>query len=464
MPTVDRLTMREAGYLHLERRGVPCTIGWAAQVDHPPGAPEEYVRSITALLASRLHQLPRLRQRVVAVPRGCGMPVWVDDERFAVARHVRLVAKTEPAGGLAAVAEELFARPLDLHRPLWDLWVVEGVSEGRLTIVFRLHHAIADGVGAATIAAVLLAGTGEGAPALGWQPAPPPSTAALLRDNLRWRLATVHHALRLAAHPLQRLRRGAEMIGQLRGLWHQARGARPTSLNASLGRRRTLSVVEVALADVRAAGRRHGATVNDVLLTAVAGGFSALLRSRREVIGRDLHAAQGVSRRAAGDSGVGNQTGGMVVPLHAGNADPVDRLRRIAGETRARKASSDAPALVSLQDSPFVPVAVQSLLERKMRTQKLVQTYVANVPGPPEVLDLAGAALRTIVPVVPLMANVPLVVAAVSYAGRYVIGVRTDSDAAPDVAVFMAGLRETLAALGVVGSDAPIRTSAGPPA
>ena len=311
------------------------------------------------------------------------MPIWVDDPEFQISNHVHGVALAEAAAQpeFEDLVEELFASPVDLHRPLWDLWLVTGLPDRRVAIVFQLHHAVADGIAAAAIATALLAPPTEPLPAPPPSPRPSPSTGALLIDNLRWRLAMLVSAVRPVLHPLRTARRAAEFVAQLRALWSRNRGNVRTSLNQPLGRARRLAVLDVPLATVKAAGHRS-ATVNDVLLTAIGGGFRTLLDARNEVLSGPLHASEGVSLRSADDASAGNQAGGMLVPLHADVSDPAERLRRITEDTRALKAERGTPAVVGILDSPWLPGAVTAFFERRLRSQTLVQTYVANVPGP----------------------------------------------------------------------------------
>jgi diacylglycerol O-acyltransferase / wax synthase len=264
---------------------------------------------------------------------------------------------------------------------------------------------------------------------------------------VRWRLATLGHAVRPVLHPLRTVRRAAEFVAQLRALWSRNRGNVRTSLNQPLGRARRLAVLDVSLAAVKAAGHSSGATVNDVLLAAIGGGFRALLAARNEILSGPLHASEGVSLRRADDASAGNQAGGMLVPLHADVSDPVERLRCITEDTRALKAERGAPAVVGILDSPWLPAAVTAFFERRLRSQTLVQTYVANVPGPTQPLQVLGTPLRQLIPIVPLMGNVTVVVAAASYVDRLVIGVRSDAEAAPDIGVFVRGMQSTLNSL-----------------
>jgi diacylglycerol O-acyltransferase / wax synthase len=445
---VERLTVREAGYLRLEAAGVPHSIGWGAVLDHPVADAEQAFASLARQLEGRLHDLPRLRQRVVILPRGCGLPIWVDDADFDLARHMHR-AQADADGAptdLCSVMERLFAIPVDLSRPLWDLWVVTGTDPAGVVIVFRLHHAIADGVGAAVIAAALLAAD-DGAEPATWLPRLPPSKRALLADNLRFRVSGLARAAQLAAHPIERLRRAATMAREMSELW-SARGAR-TSLNIPVTADRELHIIDVPLEPVRAAGHRHGATINDVLLSAIAEGFRTLLARRGETIPGPLTAALGVSLRAQGEHSAGNAAGGMLVPLFADEPDLPTRLRRIAGVTQPLKQAGTTPAVVTLMNTPFLPLSAQTLFERQLSNQTLVQTYVANIPGPTEPLQVLGGRLQRLVPIVPIMGNVVIGVAAVSYAGRFVIGVRSDPNLAPDVEEFTAGMLAAFEALAV---------------
>jgi len=382
-------------------------------------------------IAARLPAVPRFRQVIHIPRRGLGGPLWVDVSHVDLERHVRVV--DVPDGDLLPAVERLRRQPLDRARPLWEIWFLTGLAGARIGCFVRVHHAIADGVsGVATLAALLAQDRGM-PPALA---RPWPSARALFADNVRRRHAELARTASAVAHPGTTLR-------ALRGAWPAVREATGekaprTSLNQPLGPGRRLDVVRANLDAVKEAGHRHHATANDVLLAAMAGGLHDLLRARGERVD-DLvlraYVPVALHREQHGQDR-GNQDGLMVVPLPVGPAAPVDRLRWIARETAERR-KLRRPAGSAL----FRTSLAQRTFLRLMRHQRWANVYVANVPGPPVALSIAGVPLLEMFPVVPLIGNVTLGVGALSYAGQFNATVVADEDACSDVAVFTAGLR-----------------------
>jgi len=457
----QRLSVQDAGFLYLEHAGLPQHVAIVAVAEGGPLHDPDGRLRVDALrqqLAGRLPLVPRLRQRVLWPRVGQGLPLWVDDPGFDLANHVRAVQLPAPGGEreLLGLCDRLCLRLLDRTRPLWELWLVTGLAEGRVGLVLKLHHSLADGLAAVQIAGLLLDGTADaGSPARPpWQPRPAPSGWALLADNLARRSAGLAAALARLGHPGQLAAQARTLAGaaQLAG---GGRHHRPRSLlRRPVGGRRRLAVVRAQLAEVKEVAHGHGATVNDLLLVAVTGGLRALLLARGTPVdaGLTLYASVPVALRAQADTaGLGNQVGLMVVPLPVGEPDPVQRLRQITRATTERKHRPER--LASLR--PVGSLTILRALNRYSRHQRIVDLFVTNVPGPQRPLYLLGARLLEVFPIVQVAGNVPLSVAVLSYAGQLNIGLQSDPDGLPDLDLFADGLSRSLEELGAATAPHP---------
>ncbi|HYV01240.1 MAG TPA: wax ester/triacylglycerol synthase family O-acyltransferase [Actinomycetota bacterium] len=447
---MERLTAQDLSMVWPEDFGWPQDIGALAVldgsglIDANGRFPIEVVREH---IERRLHLLPRFRQLLYVPGRGLGWPLWVDAPSFDIAEHVGVFPLRPPADEwqLLLACEELRRRRLDRSRPLWHLWFLPGLPGGRIGVFMKLHHAVADGVaGVAAFGAFLDFAPDAPQPiAPPWSPAPIPSTRDLFDDNVRRRLQELHGVVSKLAHPI-------DVVGQARRAWPAfqeafAEGRAPrTSLNRPIGSRRRLAIIRSSLDLVKEIGLSHGGKVNDVLLAAVAGGLRDLLRSRGENIeGVTLRAFVPVSLH--GDQpgqAQGNLDGGMVVPLPIGEPDHIQRLQLIAAETAERKKKSRPPGGTLFRNG-----LIQRAFLRHAVRQRFMNAYVANVPGPPVLLHLAGAPLLEVFPMVPIMGNMTLGVGALSYAGQLNITAVADYETCPDVGVFVEGALSSLDAL-----------------
>lgn len=455
--SVDRLTSLDRLMLAASKRW-PQEIGALAILDgtrllDPNG--ELRIDAVRDTVASKLHLVPRLRQVIHVPRRGLGGPLWVDAAHFDVRDHV--VVRAVPSGtdeaGLLAVSEELRSQRLDPSRPLWGMWLMPGLPDGRIAMFVKLHHSIADGMAAMTTVAALLDANPDTPirPARPWSPTPPPSDRDLFIDNLRRHLRAVGRAGWVLARPGTTLRRAREAWPAIRELFAEEPATR-TSLDRMVGPGRSLAVIRTTLEEVKAVADAHGATVNDVLLALTAGGLRTLLCRRGEPVeGTTVRTYVPVSLRLrVGGPQQGNLIAQMAVPLPMRASNAGDQLRRIAAETAARKAR----ARTSLGTLIRGRIARRVMLFAVMRQRVNVTT--ASIPGPTVRLYLAGAQMTQVFPVLPLIANEPLGVGALSYAGALDIGVVADRDAFPDLDVFMAGAREELDKLGVSTHPTPL--------
>jgi diacylglycerol O-acyltransferase / wax synthase len=447
---LDRVTAADLMLIWPEEEGWPQYIGALVILDGRGLFDADggfLIEPVREAIDRRLHLAPRFRQVLYWPGTGLGWPVWANAQSFDITEHVEVHPVSVPGDErqLLLTCETLRRRPLPRARPLWAMWLLTGLPDGRVGLFIEMHHAIADGVaGVATLAAFFdpVPDPPEmSAPA--WSPSPLPSTSELFRDNLRRRRREVDRALSALAHPIATARRLRRSWPAAREIFAEGRAPR-TSVNRSIGSDRRLAIIRGSLDVAKNIAHTHGATVNDVLMTAVAAGYANLLRSRGEPTeGVVLRAFVPVSlHREQPGKAQGNVDAGMLVPLPIGQPDDSRRLATIAAETAARKKKSRPPA-----GSMFRTVLLQRVFLRLMPRQRFMNAYVANVPGPPIRMYFAGAPLLEIFPIVPLTANVSIGVGALSYAGQLNLTVVGDRDLCPDLDLFVDGVRRSLEAL-----------------
>ena len=466
--TTDRLTALDASFLWLEHPGAPIHVGAVATFEAAPlldARGRLRLADIRGRVAARLDPLPRLRRRLAEVPFELGRPCWVDDPDFDVARHVRADALPPPGdeATLRRVAGDLQSQVLPRDRPLWDLVFLTGLDGGRVGLVERVHHALVDGVSGVDLATILLdlepdAPASRPAP---WSPGPPPDGPALVATSLAELAEAPGRAAQALAgaarHPAGVVRGIRTVAGGLGSALVDGALAPTSSLNGALEGGRRLAWVRAEVEDLRTAGRAAGATLNDVVLAAVAGGLRWLLLGRGEPLPADaeLKVLVPVSLRRADEHGrLGNRVGAVFVPLPVGIGDPRRRLDAVAAATRRRKSrpEAEATALVLGAADALPPVAAR-WLSGAVTHQRLVNLVVTNVPGPPVPLYAAGARLLEAFPVVPLGANLTVGVAVLSYDGALTITLTADDRACPDVDELAAGIERSLE--GITGRHCP---------
>ena len=451
---LDRISPLDASNLRVEDRGLPMHIAALAILDGPipgcePGQTELDV--LRRAVERRLHLAPRLRQLLYRPGTGLGPPVWVDDADFDIRRHVH--SRSVPAPGdeaaLLAVCSELNAARLDPSSPLWELWLLTGLASGRRAVLIRLHHVVADGIAALGMLGVLLDSGPDTAVgrAPGWVPAPVPAVLELAADRFRRLLSALGRAADGLRRPSLVLARCA-VLGQLAGrLAHEGRAPR-TSLNVPVTGSSRVILIRADLERARTVAHAHGGTVNDVILAAVAGGARRVLLGRGE-FQPDLVLKASVAasvRSPSSQQGAGNRVGIIIVPLPAGESDPARCLTRVAAATRERK-----------KLPPYQPNGrlAQRWMLRTMQRQRLVNVLVSNLPGPAAPLQVAGQRVAELFQIGVVQGNLTVSVGALSYAGRLNLDLVGDHGAIPDLAVFAAGMSETLGLLGVLAGAGP---------
>ena len=443
---IDRLGVGDLATLWAEEPGTPMHIGLAGLLDPEPLVDEHgrpRLDELRAAVEARLDRVPQLRRRIRWTGFGQGRPALTDDQELAITRHVVAVdlGGLEERGFWTWCAGQAL-EPFDRAHPLWRVTLATGLAGGRAGVLVVMHHALADGVAGAALAGRLLDPAPDTVvPARPWRPARPPGPLALAVDAVATWLAAVAAGLAHLSRAPAAIRAAHWDLAATRAA--VAQRAPATSLSRPIGRGRQLAVLHRPLDQVKQVGHVHGATVNDVLLSAVAGGLRRLLVGRGEpVAGLELRVsvpvgAPGGSRNAGGSTP-------MVLPLPVGDPDPASRLASVVAITRAAKAGRDR-GYRGLLASPLVPTGLLRLGVRWLRRHggSRVNLYVTNVPGPARPLWLAGARLRVAVPIAPLVAGVPLAVAALSYAGDLVVSFQMDGGAA-DLEVLAGGVADEL--------------------
>jgi diacylglycerol O-acyltransferase / wax synthase len=447
-PLLERLSAADHYSVLGDDFGWPWDIGVLAVVDGVrllDGNGQLAADRIRRQVEPRLQLVPRFRQVLYRPPRGLGWPVWADAQSFDITDHIRVLPLPAPAGEsqLLAACERLRRQRLDPARPLWQLWLLPGLPGRRVGLFVRMHHAIADGVAGVAALGALLDLTADVPPqaAPAWAPAPMSGAGELFRDNLRRRRQGLDRTLGHLAHP-------AGTLGQWRADWPAWREvfaeqrAPRTSLNRIIGADRKLAIIRSGLDVAKQIAHTHGAKVNDVVLTAVAGGLRELLEGRGESArGLVLRAMVPVSlHREQPGPARGNLDGMIVVPLPVGEPDPIRLLHQIAAETAVRKNKAHPQAMST---GIFQFTAARRAVTRLAARQRRFSLTVTNVPGPPVPLYLAGAPLLEVFPLVPIVGNQTLNVAVFSYTGQLNLTAVADKDTCPDVNVFAEGVRTT---------------------
>lgn len=373
-------------------------------------------------LAVRARVVPALGRRVVWTRPWEGLPVWAPDPSFDPDRHIE-AATLPPGSELPDWAANRIVRPLPLDRPLWRAEVVDGLPGQRFAVVIVVHHVAADGVAGVALASSLLDPSADARPRTEHQvSAPPlPSHRDLLRDRRDRAIAALRRSRLPSAASLRRLR---DLAGQMRDASSELRTrTSETSLPRRVGPGRRLVVVRQPLEELRRTGHSLGVTVNDLLLTAVAGGLRDLLQAR----GDDVDSLR-IRSSVPAATGVGGQVSGiMLVDLPVAESDPLRSLRRINATTSAakRRLYAGAPDVTDVLHLPLPLARVGMRWMRRFGATR-VNLFVTDVPGPTVPLWLAGARLLEAVPVAPLVQHVGLGVAALSYAGDLAVSVHAD--------------------------------------
>jgi diacylglycerol O-acyltransferase / wax synthase len=457
----DRLSGLDASFLHMERAGAHMHVASTIVFEGSPPAHSEFRDHIE----SRLHLVPRFRQKLRSVPLNQGRPVWVDDPHLNLDYHVRQTALPAPGSEeqLRNLAARIFSQQLDRTKPLWELWLVEGLDGDRFAIVGKSHHALVDGVSGVDITTVLfdLEESPSEPPVRppAWAPRPEPTDLQLLTEALRERATSpreIARGFRAALRGPRQVVRGVRDTGKIVGA---GLAAPSTPFNVEIGPHRRVAFVRADLEGFKGVKDRHGGTVNDVVLSVVTGALGNYLRARgHETDGLELRAMVPVSVRAEEEHGaLGNRISAMMAPLPVWCEDPVERLHLLTetmGDLKGSGQAVGAEILTRITD--FAPPTIASQAARLQPAQRFFNLVVTNVPGPQSPLYVLGRRMESIFPMVPLARRQALCVGIMSYNGQIDFGLIGDYDAMADLDSFGLDLE---GAIGEIVATAPARAS-----
>jgi diacylglycerol O-acyltransferase / wax synthase len=464
----DRLTGLDASFLHLEDASSHMHVAGVMLFEGPPPPYDELLDAFER----RLPLVPRYRQRLAFVPLGQGRPVWVDDPHLNLRYHVRATALPSPGSErqLKDLAGRVFSQQLDRDKPLWEVWLVDGLADDRFAVLSKTHHALVDGISGVDIMSVLFDTSREPAvptdPGDRWLPRPLPSRAQLFAEAVLER-ATIPGEMARSVRAVFRgprriaagLRDSAVGLGAM--AWAGLNPAPASPYNKSIGPHRRFTWVRADLRHIKAIKDELGGTVNDVVLATVAGALGRHLRRRgQNTDGLELKAMVPVSVRTDIQSGaLGNRVAAMMAPLPVWCQEPVARLDIVSEQLKGLKSGGQAVgAQVLTELSGFAPSTIMDQASRVMARQRFFNVVVTNVPGPQFPLYLLGRRMLDPFPMVPLAKNQALGIALLSYDGRINFGLVGDFDLLWDLDEFAEDVEESLAELAeAAGVEAPAR-------
>ncbi len=418
-------------------------------------------------IESRLHLVPRFRQKLRFVPLGQGRPKWVDDPHLNLSYHLRHTALPAPGDEhqLRNLAARVFSQRLDRSKPLWEMWLVEGLEDDRFAIVTKSHHCLVDGVSGVDITTVLFDATPERPPMAEpdpWLPRPEPTDAEVLAESLIERATTPAEAargLRAVFRAPRRAARAVIDVAEAAGAFARTGlGAPASPLNVEIGPYRRLAWLTTELADLKRIKDAAGGTVNDVVLSAVAGALGRYLRGRGfSTHELELRAMVPISVRGDEEHGaLGNRVSSYFAPLPIWCQDPIDRLHLISetmGDLKQSKQAVGATLMTELAD--FAPPTITNQAARLQSRQRFFNVVVTNIPGPQFPLYLMGRKLQAMFPMVPLAKRQAVCFGLMSYDGKVHFCLTGDYDATRDIEVLAEDLEASLDELGAAVGPAP---------
>jgi len=468
----ERLSALDDSFLELENGRTHMHIGAVAVFEGGPLVTPEGgvdIERVRRLMEAGIHRIQRYRQRLAWVPV-FGHPVWVDDDHFNLVYHVRHTHLPKPGDErqLKRMVARLMSQELDRGKPLWEMWVVEGLENGRFAIVTKAHHCMIDGIGSVELTGSIMRPTPDMDPALEeppprWIPRPAPSPLELFTAELTRRatapLKAVGAATRLLSAPRVTLGAARDTaMGFVEAIGAGLRPASPTPLNVEIGPHRRFDWTVTDLAGLKATRSRHGGTVNDVVLAVLAGALGRFFHRRGIDTQRlDFRVMIPVNvRDAVTQRDVGNRVTMMVAKLPIDERDPIRRLQRTVEETRRMKSSRQALGLQTLEElSDWTFTTLFTEFARLTSVSRPYNLVVTNVPGPPFPVYICGARMTACYPLVPLFANQALGIALFSYDGRLSWGFNADWDAVPDLHDLVELVDRELGVMRALGAEAP---------
>lgn len=459
---MERLRPGDVALLAMDSPSTPMHLA-TVEVFEPPEDGFDYPR-LVGLAADRLAFVPRYRQRLMQVPGRVAPPVWVDDDDFDLTYHVRQSALPRPGSRqqLEDLVARIIARPLDRGRPLWEMYLIEGLASGRFAILSKSHQTLVDGVSTIDLGQVILDNDTVRRERIpdDWAPRREPSPATLVVDAVADRL---RHPTALASA----VRDGVGALARLSPLGNR-RSATESPLQVTLSQQRRFLAVRTALEDYRRVRRFHGGSVNDVVLTTVAGALRAWLMTRAESLHGSRHiramVPMAVIDKDLEPTSLGSQVAGSLVELPIGEPSPVVRLHQVSYAMKAYKDTGRAASALRLIGvGGFAPTTFHALGAR-VAADSIARGFdlvVTNVPGPQFPLYASGARMTESYPVQPLLPGRALAIGVTSYDGAVHYGITADRDAIPDIEVLGQCITEALAELTETTSEARIRAPRG---
>ena len=459
MTNPDRLTALDTTFLHLEDHSAAhMHVASVMIFEGTAPTPQELVDHVV----SRLHLVPRYRQRLAYVPYDQGRPVWADDPHFNPRYHIRHTALPKPADekALKQLAGRLFSQRLDRSKPLWEMWLVDRMAGERFALIAKTHHALVDGISGVDITTVLFDTAPDPVPTsrppVPWTAKPLPGRAKLLGEAMRER-TTVPAEMTRGARALLRAPRKAlsQVVDGLASVgattWAGINAPAPDSpFNVDIGPHRRYTFVDADLEQFKAIKDSLGGTLNDVVLASVSLALGRYLRRHDiDTDGLELKAMVPVSVRADSDRGaLGNQVAAMWAPLPVGVQNPAESLQQISRAMQDLKKSGQAVGAQVLTNlAGFAPPTILSQAARLQARQRFFNLVVTNVPGPQFPLYVLGRRLRVLYPVVPLARRQALGIAVMSYDGHLGFGLLADFDALPELESIASDLKWAIGSL-----------------
>jgi WS/DGAT/MGAT family acyltransferase len=449
---MDRLSPVDVSFLDQEKDGSHMHIGAVMTFEGPPPTRGD----LRAHIESRLHLVPRYRQKLTFPRLEMGRPLWVDDPSFNIDYHVRHTALPQPGGieQLRLLTARIFSQRLDRTKPLWELWLVQGLEDNRFAVISKTHHSLVDGVSGVDLTTVLfdVSPAPSESVAEDWTPSSEPSQASLIASGLRGIAGTPIGLARRAIHVARRPKQAAgEVAEAAEGLgevaWSFINPPPSTPLNVPIGPHRRVLWLPFPLADLKTIKNALGGTVNDVFLAIATGALRRWLHSRGiRTEGLELRGIVPVSIRDDNEKGaLGNRITAMLGPLPVYAKDPIERLRIVSESMEGLKESKQAmgaETLTRLQD--FAPPTILAQASRLNFSTRAYNVLVTNVPGPQFPLYLLGREMLELAPVPFLAPKRALAIAIMSYHGNVAIGLMGDYDAMADLDDFGEFVRESL--------------------
>lgn len=466
MSDLKHLSAVDGAFLHLESPEMPMHVGSLALFDPPPPEAGPWLDAVRAHVASRMHLAPVFTRKLALMPFDLANPVWIDDDDIDLDYHIRHLLLPRPGtmAQMEALAARLHSSLLDRSRPLWEFYVIEGLADGRIGFYSKVHHAAVDGQAAVAMGNSVFDVTAEP------RRVKPPRAAR----GHRYQLGVAELLGAALVNQVQQLVQLAKLVPPLAGaafasaktaLAERRSGRRqaapgtrlklapPTPFNTSITNQRAFAGVSLPLGEVKAIGKAHGASVNDMVLWLCSTALREYLAEGRELPEKTLVAGVPISLRAEGDTSSNNQVSGTVIDLATQVKDPLKRLADIMAGTRAMKAQmgsfgalipTDFPSL----GSPWLLSGLASLYGRSglAGRLRLANVTISNVPGPQVPLYLAGAEMAGLYPLSIVVHGVALNITVQSYRGQLCFGLIVCRRAVPDVKELAAQLERAMAA------------------